>query len=135
MCCLLVSGFFTEITQQIHSLRASGVMSSHFSRAAESEMRAFRRSAGTVCAAPGDNAFLAMNSFYRLCRGEGVALTNEPHLLLSANGELHQLFGSLRADRDFVDFRPFVMFVHAQLGLRSDLSEHEAPSHAFAFLQ
>ena len=26
MCCLLVAGFFTEITQQIHSLRASGVI-------------------------------------------------------------------------------------------------------------
>src|SRR5260370_8973640 len=49
MCCLRVSGFLTERTQQIHSLRASGVISSHFARAAESEMRAFRKSAGTVC--------------------------------------------------------------------------------------
>jgi hypothetical protein len=59
-CCLLVSGFLTEITQQIHSLRASGVISSHFARAAESEMRTFRKSAGTVCTAPGEIVFLPM---------------------------------------------------------------------------
>jgi hypothetical protein len=61
MCCLLVSGFLTEITQQIHSLRASGVISSHFARAAGSEMRTFRRSAGKLCTAPEEIAFLAMN--------------------------------------------------------------------------
>ena len=59
-CCLLVSGFLTEITQQIHSLRASGVMSSHFSRAAGSEMRTFRKSAGTLCTAPAEIAFLVI---------------------------------------------------------------------------
>ena len=61
MCCLLVSGFFTEVTQQIHSLRASGVISSHFARAAESEMRTFRKSAGTRCTAPGEIPFVAMD--------------------------------------------------------------------------
>ena len=61
MCCLLVSGFLTEITQQIHSLRASGVMSSHFARATGSEMRASRKSAGTLCTAPGEIAFLVMD--------------------------------------------------------------------------
>jgi hypothetical protein len=61
MCCLLVSGFLTEITQQIHSLRASAVISSHFSRATESEMRAFRKSAGTLCTAPREIAFLLMD--------------------------------------------------------------------------
>ena len=61
MCCLLVSGFFTEVTQQIHSLRASGVISSHFSRAAESEIRTLRKSAGTACTAPGETAFLPMD--------------------------------------------------------------------------
>src|SRR6266852_3526552 len=61
MCCLLVSGFLTEITQQIHSLRASGVISSHFARATGSEMRTFRKSAGTLCTAPGGNAFLVMD--------------------------------------------------------------------------
>jgi hypothetical protein len=61
MCCLLVSGFLTEITQQIHSLRASGVISSHFARAIASEMRTFRKSAGTLCTAPGEIAFLVMD--------------------------------------------------------------------------
>ena len=61
MCCLLVSGFLTEITQQIHSLRASGVISSHFARATGSEMRTFRKSAGTLCTAPDESAFLFMD--------------------------------------------------------------------------
>lgn len=60
MCCLLVSGFLTEITQQIHSLRASGVISFHFARVAGSEMRTFRKSAGTLCTAPREIAFLVM---------------------------------------------------------------------------
>src|SRR5579859_837511 len=67
MCCLLVSGFLTEITQQIHSLRASGVMSSHFARATGSEMRTFRKSAGTLCTAPGESAFL-FTDFILRCR-------------------------------------------------------------------
>ena len=61
MCCLLVSGFLTEIIQQIHSLRASGVMSSHFARATESEIRTFRKSGGTLCTAPGEIVFLLIN--------------------------------------------------------------------------
>ncbi|HEV2136900.1 MAG TPA: hypothetical protein VGR47_21960 [Terracidiphilus sp.] len=62
-CCLLVSGFFTDITQQIHSLRASGVMSSHFARASASEISASRKSAGTSCTAPVES-FVAMPSLY-----------------------------------------------------------------------
>src|SRR5579859_5955068 len=58
MCCLLVSSFLTEITQQIHSLRASRVMSSHFASAAASETRAFRKSAGTVCTTPWEIGFI-----------------------------------------------------------------------------
>jgi hypothetical protein len=61
MCCLLVSGFLTEITQQIHSLRASGVISSHFASAAGSEMRTFRKSGGTVCTAPWEIDFVVMD--------------------------------------------------------------------------
>jgi hypothetical protein len=61
MCCLLVPGFLTEITQQIHSLRASGVISSHFARATGSETRTFRKSGGTLCAAPREIAFLVMD--------------------------------------------------------------------------
>ena len=66
MCCLRVSGFLTEITQQIHSLRASAVISSHFARAAGSEMRTFRKSAGTVCAASAEIAFLVTLYFTSL---------------------------------------------------------------------
>src|SRR5258708_3660179 len=67
MCCLLVSGLLKEITQEIHSFRASGVMSSHFARAAGSERSIFRKSAGTVCTAPGEMAFLVVDFiFYRL---------------------------------------------------------------------
>jgi hypothetical protein len=65
MCCFLVSGFFTEITQQIHSLRASGVISSHFARAAGSDMRIFRRSAGTLWTAPRETEFFAMDLIVR----------------------------------------------------------------------
>src|SRR5580704_12922866 len=65
MCCLRVSGFLTEITQQIHSLRASGVISSHFARAAGSAMRTFRKSAGTLCTAPAEIPFLVMDFILR----------------------------------------------------------------------
>ena len=62
MCRLRVSGFLTEMTQQIHSLRASGVIFCHLARAAGSEMRTFRKSAGTLCTAPAGIEFLA--TFY-----------------------------------------------------------------------
>ena len=52
---LLVSAFFTEMVQQIHSLRASGVMSSHAASAALSEARAFRKSGGSACAVPDED--------------------------------------------------------------------------------
>jgi hypothetical protein len=61
MCCLLVSGFLTEIIQHIHSLRASGVISSHTARAAESEARAFRKSSGMLCTTPADIPFLIID--------------------------------------------------------------------------
>lgn len=61
MCCLRVFGFLTEIIQHIHSLRASAVISSHLARAAGSEMRTFRKSAGTPCTAPSEIAFLVMD--------------------------------------------------------------------------
>ena len=46
----LVSAFLPEMTQQIHSLRASGVRSSHTVRAFGSEVKAFLKSSGTLCA-------------------------------------------------------------------------------------
>lgn len=49
---LRVSGFLAEITQQIHSLRASGVISSHAASVAEEERKALRKSTGTLCTAP-----------------------------------------------------------------------------------
>jgi hypothetical protein len=36
-------------------------MSSHFARAAGSEMRTFRKSSGTLCTAPGEIACLVMD--------------------------------------------------------------------------
>jgi hypothetical protein len=66
MCCFRVSGFLTETTQQIHSLRASDVISSHFARAIASARRAFRKSPGTLCTAPEEMAFLVMD-FILLC--------------------------------------------------------------------
>jgi hypothetical protein len=52
MCCRLVSGFLTDVTQQIHSLRASGVRSFQASRTPDEEAIAFRKSVGTVCTTP-----------------------------------------------------------------------------------
>jgi hypothetical protein len=51
-CCRLVSSFLTEMVQQIHSLRASGVMSSQAASAFASDASAFRRSAGRLCTTP-----------------------------------------------------------------------------------
>ena len=47
----LVSSFLPDITQQIHSLRARGVMSAHAAFALGVAVRAFRKSAGTLCIA------------------------------------------------------------------------------------
>src|SRR3989339_613927 len=48
----LVSTFLPEVTQQIHSLRASGVISSHTESAFESEASAPRKSVGNLCTTP-----------------------------------------------------------------------------------
>lgn len=50
---LRVSSFLAELTQQIHSLRASGVMSAHTRLAAASDATARAMSAGRRCTAPG----------------------------------------------------------------------------------
>ena len=44
--------FWFVTTQQIHSLRASGVMSSQAFSASGAEARAFRKSDGILCAVP-----------------------------------------------------------------------------------
>ncbi len=51
-CSRLVSGLFTEVVQQIHSLRASGVMSSHAANDFASEDKASRMSDGIACTVP-----------------------------------------------------------------------------------
>ena len=51
-CSFLVSSFLTKVTQHIHSLRARGVRCSHIASAALSEVRAFRKSVGTLCTTP-----------------------------------------------------------------------------------
>jgi hypothetical protein len=59
-CCRLVSSFLTEMVQQIHSLRASGVMSSQAASAFASDVSAFRRSAGRSCTTPPEIRTLVM---------------------------------------------------------------------------
>jgi hypothetical protein len=45
---LLVSSFLADVTQQIHSLRAGGVITVHTSVTIESDSIAFRKSAGIL---------------------------------------------------------------------------------------
>lgn len=54
ICSFLTSGVFTDSTQQIHSLRASGVMSSQAESVLELDKIIFRKSAGISCATPGE---------------------------------------------------------------------------------
>ncbi len=56
----LVSGFLASSTQQIHSLRASGVRPSHSSSTAPSATRAFLKSGGSSCTTPADIFFSDM---------------------------------------------------------------------------
>src|SRR5256885_6397218 len=59
-CCLLVAGCFTEMVQQIHSLRARGVKSSHIVRASASEARVFRKSSGKSWTTPPEMSLLVV---------------------------------------------------------------------------
>ena len=54
---------FAKVVQQIHSLRASGVRLSHAASAFESEAKASRKSAGTMCAVPPEISFLVIGLF------------------------------------------------------------------------
>ena len=47
-----VVSFFAEVTQQIHSLRARGVISAQVAFASGSDSIAFRKSAGMPCTPP-----------------------------------------------------------------------------------
>ena len=62
-CSRRFSGCLTEKTQQIHSLRASGVISSHAVSALESAAKALRKSAGRSCATP-PGIFLVIRKLY-----------------------------------------------------------------------
>lgn len=62
-CSRRFSGCLTEKTQQIHSLRASGVISSHAVSALESAAKALRKSAGRSCATP-PGIFLVIRTLY-----------------------------------------------------------------------
>lgn len=52
------------MVQQIHSLRASGVISSHAAKAFGAEVRALRKSAGIPWTTPPVISFLAMTTLY-----------------------------------------------------------------------
>jgi hypothetical protein len=54
----LVSSSLADVTQQIHSLRASGVMSAHTPAATGSDAIALRKSAGNLCTGPGRAFFI-----------------------------------------------------------------------------
>ena len=54
MRCFLVSSFLADVTQQIHSLRASGVISAQTIFAMASDAIALLKSAGRRCTGPGD---------------------------------------------------------------------------------
>lgn len=61
----LVSAFFPDMTQQIHSLRARGVMSFHIANAAGVEASAIRKSCGMLCTTPPEIAVLAIQPVYQ----------------------------------------------------------------------
>ena len=67
-CWLLVSAFLTEIVQQIHSLRASGVISSHAANATGSPLRTFRKSAGSLCTVPLEILFWSIKLLYQILK-------------------------------------------------------------------
>jgi hypothetical protein len=56
-CCFLVSDFLTDTTQQIHSFRASGVMSSQALKVFSDDKIAFFKSSGILCTAPEEICF------------------------------------------------------------------------------
>src|SRR6202040_1844913 len=73
---LLVSAFLADSIQHIHSLRASGVISSHAVNAYGSDASAFFKSAGASCTTPLEIFLRDIErlSFRGLHRGEGFLL-------------------------------------------------------------
>jgi hypothetical protein len=64
ICAFRVSGFLTEMVQQIHSLRARGVSSFHAVRTFSEDRIAVCKSVGTVCTTP-PAIVLAIGIFYQ----------------------------------------------------------------------
>src|SRR6202040_261829 len=58
---LLVSAFLADSIQHIHSLRASGVISSHAASTCGSDVSAFFKSEGTSCTTPLESFFCDIN--------------------------------------------------------------------------
>ncbi len=56
----LVASCLAEVTQQIHSFRASGVISDHRLLAVALDSMAFRKSAGSSCTVPSASFGVAM---------------------------------------------------------------------------
>jgi hypothetical protein len=85
-----VSSFLADVTQQIHSFRASGVIAAHRLFAAASESMALRRSDGSLWIVPPVIASVVMHRLRRVsCR------LNVPHyrraLPLRASGYMRLL--------------------------------------------
>lgn len=59
----LVASFAADVTQQIHSLRANGVISSHTSFTTGSESIALRKSAGSLCTGPATRLLILRHAF------------------------------------------------------------------------
>ena len=71
-CSRLVSGFFTEIVQHIHSLRASGVRFSHAASASASDARDSRKSSGASWTTPPEISLLVIDKWPSLARLAGT---------------------------------------------------------------
>src|SRR5579884_2033313 len=91
-CSFLVSSFLTKVTQHIHSLRARGVRFSQAANAFESEVKASRKSAGTLCTTPLETAFLVIELFLRQ--------SNQTLFILTENILLQLMLELISTDRD-----------------------------------
>jgi hypothetical protein len=65
---LLVSAFLADSIQHIHSLRASGVISSHAVSTCGSDVSAFFKSGGTSCTTPLEILFCDINNKLSFCK-------------------------------------------------------------------
>lgn len=76
-----VSGFLASRIQQIHSLRASGVISSQRACALGVSINALRQSAGTVCTTPVAILFLVITLSIAVTRRKLCPLSNQYYSL------------------------------------------------------